>query len=616
MDENRVQRRRDPAKAGPAEIRRAVRETDPAADPAVAEDLIAGWVADGKRRPSPPAVVPPPAQPLRVARKLVDDLYSDRAGLMLRDHRGDFYLYDGTCWPELDGRLVRAASYRWLEHAVYEKHTKDGTTLEHWDPTRYKINNLIDALRAVVMLEAGEPPVWTDGRQEDPPATETISMQNGLLHVPTRRLHEHTPRFFTHHALPFVFNPDAPEPTRWLEFLTQLWPDDPSAIRALQEMFGYILGGDTRQQKIFLLVGPRRGGKGTIGRVLTGLLGAHNVAAPTMASLGTNFGLQPLIGKPLGLISDARLSGRPDGQVVVERLLSISGEDSLTIDRKYRDPWTGRLPTRLMILTNELPRLSDSSGALASRFIVFVLTRSFLGREDPALTDKLLMEATGIFNWALEGLDRLNERGYFAPPRSGKEAIQQLEDLSSPVSAFVRDRCSVGTDQRVPVDDLWTAWRAWCEQENRHPGTKAVFGRNLKAAVPMVRKTRPRDDGNRFNAYEGVGLGARNTLAGHRDHHDHEGRSRQRSPSGHGIRSQQEASNHAAGHGGHGTTAPYAQDEDRETVERESIRIENAPAGASLGRGPGDPHGEQPPPSPEDEGELAADLDAARRGRS
>ena len=55
--------------------------------------------------------------------------------------------------------------------------------------------------------------------------------------------------------------------------------------------------------------------------------------------------------------------------IAVERLLSISGEDTLTIDRKYRDPWTGRLPTRFMILTNELPRFTDSSGALASRFV-------------------------------------------------------------------------------------------------------------------------------------------------------------------------------------------------------------------------------------------------------
>jgi putative DNA primase/helicase len=73
--------------------------------------------------------------------------------------------------------------------------------------------------------------------------------------------------------------------------------------------------------------------------------------------------------------------------------LSISGEDSLTVDRKYKEPWTGRLPTRFLVMTNELPRLSHASGALASRFILLVLTRSFYGHEHPKLTAELLAEA-------------------------------------------------------------------------------------------------------------------------------------------------------------------------------------------------------------------------------
>jgi putative DNA primase/helicase len=89
-----------------------------------------------------------------------------------------------------------------------------------------------------------------------------------------------------------------------------------------------------------------------MGRVLTGLLGRFNVGAPTLAGLSTNFGLQVLIDKPLALISDARLSTKADAGIVVERLLSVSGEDSITVDRKYRDPWTGRLPSRFLILTN------------------------------------------------------------------------------------------------------------------------------------------------------------------------------------------------------------------------------------------------------------------------
>ena len=104
-----------------------------------------------------------------------------------------------------------------------------------------------------------------------------------------------------------------------------------------------------------------------MGRVLTALLGKSNVCAPTLASLSQCFGLWPLIGKQLAIISDARLGGRADQQAIAERLLSISGEDGITIDRKYLVQWTGRLTTRFVIMTNELPRITDASGALASR---------------------------------------------------------------------------------------------------------------------------------------------------------------------------------------------------------------------------------------------------------
>lgn len=403
-------------------------------------------------------LLPPPSDPMAVARQFVGECYTTSDDdLVLRTHRGDFYRWDETCWPEAEARGVRGDVYRWLESAFYLKETRAGPVPTAWQPTRYKVDNVLDALRAVSHLDGtAESPSWIC-HADDVPADQIIAVKNGLLHLPTRTLQSHTPRLWTHHSLPFAFDEDAPEPVKWLAFLNELWDTDKDSVATLQEIFGYILGGETCQQKLFLVVGPKRGGKGTIARVLTGILGRHNVAAPTLASLATNFGLQPMIGRPLGLISDPRLSGRSDRSIVVERLLSISGEDSLTVDRKYRDPWTGRLPTRLLILTNELPKLADSSGALSSRFIVLVLTKSFYGREDPKLTDKLLEEATGILNWALDGYDRLMERGYFLQPVASIEAIQLLEDLVSPIGAFVRECCVVGADHAVEVESLWEA---------------------------------------------------------------------------------------------------------------------------------------------------------------
>ena len=158
------------------------------------------------------------------------------------------------------------------------------------------------------------------------------------------------------------------------------------------------------------------------------------MCGPTLSSLTTNFGLQPLIGKRLAIVSDARLG---KGQsIVAERLLSISGEDAMTVDRKYGKAWTGTLPTRFMIMTNVLPRIWDASGALPSRFIVLVLTKTFYGEEDTQLTNRLATELPGILNWAIEGRRRLQRRGYFIQPESAGDLVDNLQELDHPTTPF------------------------------------------------------------------------------------------------------------------------------------------------------------------------------------
>ncbi len=277
-------------------------------------------------------------------------------------------------------------------------------------------------------------------------------------------------------------------------------------MRAAAEGFGYCLTLDTRQQKIFLMVGPMRSGKGTIGRIATRLLGTANVCAPTLAGLAQPFGLQALIGKQLAIISDARLGSRADQHAITERLLSISGEDGITVPRKYLLDWTGRLPTRFLVLTNELPRLADASGALAGRFIVLTLTESFYGREDPGLTERLLGELPAILNWSIEGWRRLQERGHFVQPASSEDAIQELRDLGSPIGAFVRECCDVGPGLTVECAILFSRWRDWCTDQGRdHSGTAQSFGRDLRAVIPGLKTTNPRRTEGRIRHYEGVG---------------------------------------------------------------------------------------------------------------
>ena len=283
----------------------------------------------------------------------------------------------------------------------------------------------------------------------------------------------------------------------WLKFLKQLFGDDKEAVQLLQDWFGYVLSPDTAQQKILLVVGPKRSGKGTIARVLSRLLGRESVAGPTMSQLSESFGLEPLITKPLAIVSDARIGARTDKSAIVERLLSISGEDHMTVNRKFREAWHGRLRTRFMILTNELPALTDGSGALAGRFVLLNLTESFYDREDHGLFDKLIAELSSILNWAMEGYRRLRKRGRFVQPQSAQDALNDIEMLASPIKAFIRDCCDVRPGLSVTVDDLWTEYQVWCEREGGRPGNKEWFGRNLLTAQHGIKKRKVGQDGDR-----------------------------------------------------------------------------------------------------------------------
>ncbi|MEW2614260.1 phage/plasmid primase, P4 family [Streptomyces sp. NPDC047880] len=451
--------------------------------------------------------LPPPSNPLAVARRLLPDWQRD-GRLIVRRWRGSWMRWNGTCWRELDEAQVRKGMYERLEHAVFQAPAKDGEFEERdWAPTKPKIGNLLDAMGAITLLPTEtDAPAWIDehgdtGQDHGP----IVACENGLLRIRDRALLPHTPEFFNHVSVPFPYDPDATAPT-WEGFLAQLWPDDPASITALQEWFGYVISGRTDQQKILLMVGPSRSGKGTIARVLKSLVGKENLAGPTLAGLGTNFGLATLVGKPLAVISDARLSGNDNSQVV-ERLLTISGEDTIDVDRKFREQWTGKLPTRLMILSNELPHFGDSSGVIANRFILLSTRLSWLGREDPTLTDRLIAEMPGIINWALEGLARLERAGRITEPASSREAITTMRDTASPTSAFIRERCTTGPACTVPVDALWTVWREWAEDNNVKPGTKQVFGRNLLSVVPQLNRTRPRaPSGERIATYHGIAV--------------------------------------------------------------------------------------------------------------
>lgn len=429
---------------------------------------------------------PSSSLPLAVARRLVADLFTTGEHKTLAFWRGDFWSWNGPSWTHIEDDLdVKGPLWGHLEK-VTVKGDKEGD-VKPWAPTTAKIQNLMEPLAYLTRIDGrSDAPMWVNDGPH-PPARRVISLQNGLLDLNTRTITTHTPGFFNTWALNFNYDVSATCPT-WERFLDDIFSHDPAGKDFLQELFGMFISGRTDHHKAGMIIGPPRAGKGIISRTVKQLIGVDNTVSPSLHTLGADFGLEGLIGKPLAIIEDARADGAQRNNLAVERLLNIIGEDAVSINRKGISYWNGTLPTRFLLVSNEIPRFLDSSGAITNRFMVVKLHKSYADNPDTTLGHRINQELSGIFNWALRGLDRLDRQGHFTRPGTMDEMLDLMGDLASPVKKFLDENYIVTGDQddRIETSEVHTRFKSWCVDQELGTMNRDTFTQRLVAADPAI----------------------------------------------------------------------------------------------------------------------------------
>jgi putative DNA primase/helicase len=217
----------------------------------------------------------------------------------IRFWNGEWYRWTGCAYRKISTDEIKKAIFTYL------------CTGTRTPPSRSIVNAVLEMLRLATLVQSAPAPLWlVDGSPY--PANQLVAVKNGLLHLPSllkgrSKLLPHTPTLFTLNALGYDYQADATCP-QWERFLSELWAADAESIHAIQEWCGYLLLPDTSQQKLLMLIGPTRSGKGTIARVIRAMLGKENVASPTMRTLSGSFGLWGLLGKLLAIVPDASLA--------------------------------------------------------------------------------------------------------------------------------------------------------------------------------------------------------------------------------------------------------------------------------------------------------------------
>jgi putative DNA primase/helicase len=149
-------------------------------------------------------LLPPPSQPMQVARAFVAEHCNHDGSRTLRYWRGGWWCWRRTHWAEMEDHAVRCRLYHFTENALY---IAADMSLVPWAPTRRKISDLVDALAAICILSSEvDQPSWLEGCDSH---GTIVSFANGLLDIGQRRLLPHTPRYFNQTAVPFDYDPVA-----------------------------------------------------------------------------------------------------------------------------------------------------------------------------------------------------------------------------------------------------------------------------------------------------------------------------------------------------------------------------------------------------------------------
>ena len=371
----------------------------------------------------------------------------------------DFFRYNGKVWEQtgkeaLTGELMKAM-------AACSPQTS-------WIDGAYKI---------VQYMSIRADGIWGKWGERD--TSSVIVYQNGILDITTDEFLPHDPEFYTTNIMPYEYDPNA-TCDQWLQFLWGVFEGDAERVALLQEWLGYMLVRDYSYQKMMLLIGLRRSGKGTIGRIMELLVGPENFTGVGLEDLATDENLNSLRNKTVGFDGDAHTVSKANQGLVLTRAKKLSGNDSINFNRKYKSSASIRLPTRLTIAANNMLSFIDDSGAMAGRLLVLPFNKSWFGQEDIHLGGKLESEISGIANWAIEGLRRLRANNKFTEPAISMEEIEALRQSYSPLTQFADDMLEFGSGKECTSGQVFQAFQMWCRSQGRNSGTQAMLTRTLK----------------------------------------------------------------------------------------------------------------------------------------
>jgi len=167
---------------------------------------------------------------------------------------------------------------------------------------------------------------------------------------------------------------------------------------------------------------------------------------------------------------------------------------------------------KLIFSCNKMPRFTnDESVALHRRFIFVKFPNSFpVGdpRRDDKILDKMTTpeELSGVLNWAIIGLKRLQENGAFTYTTDTEAIRETYNRMSDSVKAFCNEELEYNLESEASKDDLFNFYQMFCTKNQLLQNNKDWFFRKLKSYMPNTKEVEIKIEGTNMYLHHLVGI--------------------------------------------------------------------------------------------------------------
>ncbi|MBK7041528.1 MAG: DNA primase [Bacteroidetes bacterium] len=318
-----------------------------------------------------------------------------------------------------------------------------------------------------------------------------INLSNGTFEISNKEtiLRPFKSFDFLTYQLPFEYNKDSIAPM-FNAYLDKVLPDI-GKQKILAEFLGYVFikngGNSIKIEKALILFGSGANGKSVFFEIVNALLGVNNVSSFSLQSLTEEKGFYraKINNKLVNYASE--INGKLEASIFKQL---VSGEP-VEACLKYGQPFSMIDYAKLIFNCNELPKDVEQTHAFFRRFLIihFDITIDEKDQDKQLHTKIIENELSGVFNWVLEGLNRLLAQTTFTQCKAVDEALQSYITDSDSVKQFIIENgYEKSTNDTILLKELFAPYKEFCNEDGFKPVQKNNFRKQLTSIGINIEK--------------------------------------------------------------------------------------------------------------------------------